>query len=113
TLRIPRTGTFDMPAVAAGYMVVAIAIADIDQDVDTVTWNATTPQGTTSQAFHVGSSKYVADSPICRTQLWALSRPQAGPGFVDVSRTGGSASLAGAIITFSNVGTTSTGGTCC
>jgi MYXO-CTERM domain-containing protein len=117
TMRIPRTGTFSMPALASGYLIVAVGIDIIDYQVDAVTWESTSPRGTTAQALHATTVKSVSDPETCRTELWALAKPLAGEGFVTVTVKSATSSpmpsLAGSILAFANVGSTSTNGPCC
>jgi hypothetical protein len=114
TLRLPRTGSFTMDNVADGYLIVGVAITGDTHRITQVTWTGPGP----TQAFHFESSKTSVTPDPCRTELWGLADPTAGPGFVTVtvqplSGSPPAPSLAGAIISFSNVASTSTNGPCC
>jgi hypothetical protein len=118
TLRIPRTGTFDMAFTNAGYLTVGLAISDIANDLITATWTSTRP-GAEPQALEMRSSRHGDGANVtCRTQVLGLAGPAAGPGFVTITvrPSAGTApppSLAGTLIAFGNVASTSTGGPCC
>jgi MYXO-CTERM domain-containing protein len=114
TLRLPRTGSFTMDKVADGYLIVGVAMTGDNHAVSAVTWSGAGP----TQAFHVETHKIAATSLPCRTELWGLADPAPGAGFVTVTVQPVSGSppapaLAGAIISFSNVASTSTNGPCC
>src|SRR5687768_9242800 len=51
TLRIPRTGSFTVPAASSGYLVVAVAVPDIRLAVGSATWTSTAPRAGAAQAL--------------------------------------------------------------
>jgi hypothetical protein len=117
TLRIPRSGAFNMDPAANGYLAVAVGISDTQHNVEAATWTSTRPGAGPPQALAQKSGRHGEDgSDGCRTEIWGLADPAAGPGYVTlmVNTTSGAApSLAGSVITFANVASTSTDGPCC
>jgi MYXO-CTERM domain-containing protein len=120
TLRVPATGTFDMPPVADGYLTVSVGMAGKDHAVTTVAWSSSfsgtsAVQGLTRQSSRVSTPTH---DPGCRAELWGLTRPARGPGFLTVTiapNAGiqGTTSVTAAAIVYANVRATSVGGLCC
>ena len=118
TIRLPRTGSFTMATVNAGYLVAAVAISDDAHGASSVTWTSTAAGAGPPQNFHVAVSRENNIAPTCRSQIWVLANPVAGPGFanVTVAATSGSPpvpSLAATLISFANVAANWTDGPCC
>jgi hypothetical protein len=120
TLRLPRTGSFTMDEVTAGYLIVASAVTGDAHLIDSATWTSTLPGAGPPQAFHLESARQVEDPTTCRSELWGLAEPVAGPGFATVTVRVSSAgsnpptpSLAATLISFSNVASTEVNGPCC
>jgi hypothetical protein len=118
TLRLPRTGSFTMAKVDAGYLAAAVAMSDAGYDVTSVTWTSTLSGAGPPQQFHKAVAREHDVAPACRSAIWVVANPVSGPGFatVIIAATSGSPpvpALAAALFSFGNVGATWTDGACC
>ena len=69
TLRIPRSGTFNMDSAANGYLAVAVGISDIQHFVDAATWTSTRPGAGPPQALAQKSSRHGDDGSPAPDQM--------------------------------------------